>query len=103
MPVTVIHSPLTSHVSRLTFSQASQSHPADRVVGPLLQDQMGPFPGGQNVFPQIHPVDLFPDLACKSLGLRLGELRVLSKIRLRVPECRLPQPAEPLEEPFPDV
>src|SRR5262245_48731597 len=73
------------------------------MVRALLEDEMRPVPGGQDVLEEIGFVDLPPDPGSLRLGLVVGEIGVPVEVRERVLKRRLPQGEEALDVPPPDV
>jgi hypothetical protein len=89
--------------SEAAQSPLTQSHPLDRVVCPLFQDEMSALTRGLDVLSQIDAVDLAPDLRRDLYGFLDGESGVVVKIRRRVSERRLPKCQEALDVPALDV
>src|ERR1041384_2649969 len=82
----------------LISSQTRRAGPPPRppVTGSRREEGMGPLAGGEDVLPQVRPVDLLPDPAGEGGGLRLGEVRKLAEVRFGVAERRLAGPPETL-------
>src|SRR5580704_17091743 len=67
-------------------SQPAQRDLLDLMAFALLEDQIGAGPGRQDIFAQVDQVDAVPDRSRGGDRLRVGQLRVAVKVRLRVGE-----------------
>ena len=73
------------------------------MVGLFAQYQMGPFAGRQDVFRQVHLVDVAPDFPGHIAGILAGQARVMVEIRARLLEGELLQQQEAFDVPAFDI
>src|SRR5690242_7468126 len=79
--------------------EPAQADAANRVVAPLLQNQMRPLARRGDVLLQVDEVDLPPDRACLLHCFAVRERRIPVEVRFRVAEHGLAQGEEPFDVP----
>src|SRR5687768_10969743 len=67
-------------------SGPAKPYPPNRVVGALLQHEVGAAPGGGDVLDQVALVDVAPDVDREGGGLVVGQLRDVPEVGLRILE-----------------
>src|SRR5215470_19052474 len=84
-------------------SQFAEPDLLNSVIVPLMENEMGAFPRGQDVLTEIGAVDLLPDGAGGGHGFLHGEASETPEVGGRIAEGRFAQRQETLNIPLLDV